>query len=386
MDKCINFHRFLGYLLDDEDLAEKGARMIKALLEAQSPRLTDISEKMSGKSESRYKEIQRFLKKADLKQALMRLYQEDAEFVIGDPTEMERHKAPKTSYVGILKDGKTAGYWLLVLSTPFRGRSLPYSFVVYSSRTIGEQCTSRNQEHYRCFNEVKQLLGDRPLVLDREFSYEELMEVLYIEQIQFVIRLNLGDQRKQPRLIDADGEPVKLFIRPGETVIHPNVYYLGTVRVNLMGYWQKSLSKPLWIMTSLEPERGLEIYQKRMKIEQTFRDCKDLLHLTKLMNKKQAILEQMIALALLAYVVGVWVGEAIRDVVYGKLDIAHVPDALLNKSQVDANQHPKWLLYSGLFILLKHKLRLSKRQVEAVAIAAASAFGCLVCGDVRTFV
>jgi AhpD family alkylhydroperoxidase len=29
---------------------------------------------------------------------------------------------------------------------------------------------------------------------------------------------------------------------------------------------------------------------------------------------------------------------------------------------------------------------LSKRQVEAVAIAAASAFGCLVCGDVRTFV
>jgi hypothetical protein len=223
-------------------------------------------------------------------------------------------------------------------------------------------------------------------VLDREFSYEELMEVLYIEQIQFVIRLNLGDQRKQPRLIDADGEPVKLFIRPGETVIHPNVYYLGTVRVNLMGYWQKSLSKPLWIMTSLEPERGLEIYQKRMKIEQTFRDCKDLLHLTKLMNKKQAILEQMIALALLAYVVGVWVGEAIRDVVYGKLDIAHVPDALLNKSQVDANQHPKWLLYSGLFILLKHKLRLSKRQVEAVAIAAASAFGCLVCGDVRTFV
>ncbi len=388
MDKCINFQGFLRYLLDDEDLAEKGARIIKALLEAQSPRLTDISEKMSGKSESRYKEIQRFLKKADLKQALMRLYQEEAEFVIGDPTEMKRYKAPKTSYVGTLKDGKTAGYWLLVLSTPFRGRSLPYSFVVvYSSRTIGEQCTSRNQEHYRCFSEVKELLGDRPLVLDREFSYEELMEVLYIEQIQFVIRLNLGDQHKQTRLIDADGEPVKLFIRPGETVIHPNVYYLGTVKVNLIGYWQKSLSKPLWVMTSLEPEAGTgDLSQKRMKIEQTFRDCKDLLHLTKLMNKKQALLEQMIALALLAYVVGVWFGEAIRDVVYGKLDIAQVPDALLNKPPVDANQHPKWLLYSGLFVLLKQKLRLPKRHVEAVTIAAASAFGVLVCGNVRSFV
>jgi len=195
MDKCINFQRFLRYLLDDEDLAEKGARIVKGLLEAQSPRLTDISEKMAGNSSSRYKEIQRFLKKVDLKQTLLRLYQEDAEFVIGDPTEMERHKAPKTSYVGTLSDGKTAGYWLLVLSTPFRGRSLPCSFVVYSSRTIGEQCTSRNQEHFRCFNEVKELLGDRPLVLDREFSYEELMEILYIEHIQFVIRLNLGDQR-----------------------------------------------------------------------------------------------------------------------------------------------------------------------------------------------
>jgi hypothetical protein len=35
--------------------------------------------------------------------------------VIGDPTEMVRYKAPKTSYVGTLNDGKTAGYWLLNL-------------------------------------------------------------------------------------------------------------------------------------------------------------------------------------------------------------------------------------------------------------------------------
>ena len=70
---------------------------------------------------------------------------------------------------------------------------------------------------------MKELLGNWPLVLDREFSYEELMEILYLEHIQFVIRLNLGDQRKQPRLIDADGDPVKLFIKPGETVIRPNV-------------------------------------------------------------------------------------------------------------------------------------------------------------------
>jgi hypothetical protein len=44
------------------------------------------------------------------------------------------------------------------------------------------------------------------------------------------------------RLTDAEGQPIKLFIRPGETVIHPNVYYLETVRVYLIGYWHNSFS------------------------------------------------------------------------------------------------------------------------------------------------
>jgi len=386
MDKCINFREFMGYLLDDPELAEKGSRIVKAILEAQSPRMTDISEKMAGNSSSRYKEIQRFLKERDMKRTLLRLYQEDAEFVIGDPTEMERYKAPKTSYVGTLSDGKTPGYWLMVLSTPFRGRSLPFSFVVYSSRTLGEQVTSRNQEHFRCFEAVKELLGDRPLVLDREFSYQELMEILYLEHIQFVIRLNLGDQHKRPRLIDANGDPIKLFIRPGETILRPNVYYLGTVKVNLIGYWRKSLSKPLWIMTTLEPQRGLEIYLERMKIEETFRDCKDLLRLTKLMNKKQPLLEQMIALCLLAYVIGVWFGEALRDVVYGGIDIHQVLDTLLNRSPVDSNLHPKWLIYSGLFALLRQKLRLSRYQAKLVSRYAASAFASMLYGNVRSLV
>ena len=35
------------------------------------------------------------------------MFQEEAEKVIGDPTEMPRYKAPKTKYVGPLSDGKT---------------------------------------------------------------------------------------------------------------------------------------------------------------------------------------------------------------------------------------------------------------------------------------
>ncbi len=139
-------------------------------------------------------------------------------------------------------------------------------------------------------------------------------------------------------------------------------------------------------MTSLEPTRGLDIYLKRMKIEETFRDCKDLLHLPKLMNKKQALLEQMIALCLLTYVAGVWLGEALRDVIYGKIEVASVSDTLHNRTPVDTNSHPKWLIYSGLFVLLKQKLRLSETQVDTITREAASAFAVLIFGNVRSFV
>jgi hypothetical protein len=104
------------------------------------------------------------------------------------------------------------------------------------------------------------------------------------------------------------------------------------------------------------------------------------------MNKKQAHLEQMIALCFLTYIAGVWLGEALRDVVFGKIEIASVSDALLNRIPVDANAHPKWLLYSGLFVLLKQKLRLSKPQFDAVSRAAASSFAVLIYGNVRSFV
>jgi hypothetical protein len=383
MNKFINFSSFMRYLFDDEKLRKQGSEIIRALLEAQSPRMSNIAERMAGKRAGSYKLLQRFLAKLDLKQVLLRLYQEEAKFVIGDPTEMERFRAPKTSYVGTLSDGKTAGYWLMILSTPYRGRSIPFSFVVFSSRTIGEQITSRNQEHFRCFEEVKQWLGNRPLVLDREFSYHDLLEVLTCEHINFVIRLNVG---KGVRIMDINGRQVDLSIQPGEKVIRTNVYYLGKVKVNLIGFMQKGLSKPLWIVTTLAPDKGLKIYQQRMKIEQTFRDCKDLLHLSKLMNKHQHHLEQMIALTLIAYTVGLWLGEALRDVVYGNITPSQLEQSLSGRLAINIKSHPKWLMYSGLFVLLKQKLRISRNEFLLISQHVSDAFADLIYGNVRSFV
>ena len=115
---------------------------------------------------------------------------------------MPRPQAKKTEYVGTLSDGETKGYWLMILATPYRGRAIPCGFVDYSSRTINQDATSRNQHHFAAFAQVKELLGDRPLVLDREFSYLELLENLAAEGVNFVIRLDEGLisalERRQP--------------------------------------------------------------------------------------------------------------------------------------------------------------------------------------------
>ena len=92
-----------------------------------------------------------------------------------------------------------------MLATPLRGRAVPFAFISYSSRTIAQRATSRNLQHRHAFA-AQRLLGDHPLVLDREFSYEHLLQNLTQAHISFVIRLNLRSQ--PPKLITAEGREV----------------------------------------------------------------------------------------------------------------------------------------------------------------------------------
>lgn len=373
-------------LFDDAEEAKQAGEIGAAILEARSLRLTDIAAEMEGESAAGYKRIQRFLGKADPRAALWRLFQEDAGFVIGDPTEIERPNAWKTEYVGMLKDGKTRGFWALILATPYRGRAIPCGMVTYSSKTIAQGFDSRNLNHFRAFDGLKEMLGERPLVLDREFSYSELMLNLFEEQINWVIRLNL--RANPPKFYDADGKQVLLTISPGETVVLNHVWYMGKVCMNLVGTWKKGLAEPMWIMTNLEAGQGLQIYFARMKIEETYRDLKSLLGLTKLMNKKQVYMEKMIALLLLTFTIGLLVGEELRDLLYGEpiIEGEQVEDQERIPGSPSLKKGKKWKRYSGLFILLKQKWTLSDNQKTAILQAALATFQNLTRPHVRTFV
>jgi DDE family transposase len=290
MDKFTHLSEFLGYLFDEDRAVEKAQAITSGILKAHSCGLSEIARKMSGKETANYKCIQRFVAEGSLKPILLRLYQEEAPFMIGDPTEIPRPDANKTEYVGKLSDGQTSGYWLLVLATPYQGRAIPCHFVSYSSAIIGTEITSRNRYHFQAFAEVKNLLGDKPLVLDREFSYLELLQALVVEEVNFVIRLKLG-----ARIFDQEGKQVALSVKKGETRILNKVFDLGKVFVNVIGRWKEGFVESLWItpalasgasVTNLPAEQGLDFYLQRMKIEQTFRDLKSLLGMDKLMCQK----------------------------------------------------------------------------------------------------
>ena len=354
MNKFTHLLQFVQQLVDDEDTALKTKDIIEGILKSRSPRISDIAREMRGTEEANYKSIQRFLAKNSPQQALLRLFHEDAAFVIGDPTEMPRPQAKKSGYVGTISDGKTSGYWLLILATPFHGRAIPCHVVNYSSKTINDEATSRNRHHFEAFAQIKELLGDRPLVLDREFSYLELMEVLVFEGINFVIRLKEG-----PKFTDQQGNLVALSICKGETRILNKVFYMGKVFVNVIGIWKEGFSKPMWVMTNLDAKQGLDIYLQRMKIEESFRDMKNLLGLEKLMNKRRDHMEKMVALLLLAYAIGLWLGETLRSTLFPE----------------DTRKHK---LYSGLFVLLKLNLSLPKHVFLPISSLALDSFSSLI--------
>jgi hypothetical protein len=194
MYKLLQIQRFAKQIFDNDKQADQASEIMEAILEAKSPRISGIADKMKGGEAGSYKKVQRFLLASDTPRALQRLMNSEAEFMVGDPTEIERAAAKRTEYVGYLVDGERRGFWILTLATPLRGWIILCNFVIYSSATIGSKSTSRNLEHQRAIREMRQAIGPRPVVLDREFSYLSLFQSFAAEGMQFVIRLNQGSK------------------------------------------------------------------------------------------------------------------------------------------------------------------------------------------------
>jgi hypothetical protein len=92
---------------------------------ARSARLTEIASRMRGSLDSAYKRSQRFLKNVEYCEIPWRLSPDNVPFAIADITEIPCPQACKTSYMGMPKDGRTGGFWLMTLAVPYKGCAIP---------------------------------------------------------------------------------------------------------------------------------------------------------------------------------------------------------------------------------------------------------------------
>ncbi len=333
---------------------------------------------MPGSPGGNYKAIQRFIGQTDAVAALGRLFQADAEFVIGMRPKCPGRKPSgrRMSANSVMTRRGVSGCRCWPPRTG-AGAALPpvELFLAHDCARAG----SRNLHHWEAFDALKDLLGDKPLVLDRDFSYLELLQYCVHAGVNFVIRLNLRSH--PPKLYTVEGHEVVLMLGIGQHETYRQVRYRNQVPVNIIGIWRKGMREPLWVMSNPEPERALQIYLGRMKIEEAFRDLKSLLGLDRLMNKTQHNMEQLAALTMIAYAVGLLVGEAFRDELYGS------PPAPTTESAPPPTPTPaqrKWQRYSGLFVLLKQKLPIGRSRLRQLVTATLTAFAYLVRPVVRT--
>ena len=77
-------YKFTSSLFDREDQAWKAAMIILAILKVPSSRITEVARAIPKPFFAGHKMIYRFLTRAPLKEALLRLLYEDAPFVICD--------------------------------------------------------------------------------------------------------------------------------------------------------------------------------------------------------------------------------------------------------------------------------------------------------------
>jgi hypothetical protein len=79
---------FVRYLFDEDETARIVARIVEGIFKSRSPRMSDISRAMPGGEAANYKCVQRLIDGVDPQEVLLRLFQSEAPFMIGEPIDI----------------------------------------------------------------------------------------------------------------------------------------------------------------------------------------------------------------------------------------------------------------------------------------------------------
>jgi hypothetical protein len=297
--------------------------IIYGFQKCKSLRVSRIAATMPGNYESNDKSITRAINRLDISLLLSGLSSfalQGEDLLLLDLTEMTRKNAKRTGYVGYLKDGITHGYNILTISVPYKGRSKVIFADVISSAIIEDSESGKWKLIQNSLEPILHLLRSKTIAIDREFCNEEMINFFRRHGIHYAIRLKLHAGRWTITITNRKGKRINLFLKRGSKKNWHSVYYKGKIKVNIAAEWQSGMAEPMYIVTDCEPSKGLKYYKIRMKIEESFKDIKDKLGFTKLMNKKLENLVKLILIGLLAYNILMLIGERLREAVLNKTE------------------------------------------------------------------
>ncbi len=203
--------------------------------------------------------------------------------------------------------GKT--YHFLTLSILYQGVSVPIFWLELSRLGIS------NQWHRKLLLRLSLKLFDlrgKILLADREYIGQDWFMALQKASIGFVIRLRAGNYQKQ---IEQGGKPIakleqKAKARLGRVVWQVFQWEKKTYTFVLLAYRSRAGKVELLrLITTLTPQKAIEYYQYRYRIEPMFRHLKSNgFDLESLYVKKAYKLQLIMAGLVLAYTLAIVYG------------------------------------------------------------------------------
>ena len=172
---------------------------------------------------------------------------------------------------------------VLFASMPLEGRAIPIYFEILFPWIIGK--ASKNLFEVEFVKKLRKILPhekDIIITWDRGFAKGEVIKrIVNIPGVYFVGRI----RKDTAVFIDGKKQIVGgINLERGKIFSSPSLYGLShKIPCLLVGYWQKGMKEPWWIVTSLKerPFVILKVYRQRFWIEEGFRDLKNEFEMNK---------------------------------------------------------------------------------------------------------
>ena len=245
---------------------------------------------------------------------LIKPYAVRMEYLARVPNPLSKQGGPKTM----------PGYWLLaaVRTTLRKGMAQILCWQLYSTRQPGFRSENRTTEQF--LDRLLARVGRQAvLVMDRGFGRFALLGRLAVRQARFVVRLTA----KRDFGVDDEGMVHLALLAYRLPLVYERVVYdplrkqevlarygfrhvhrAGIVGdLTLVVQWLADIEEP-WLLLTNEPVhaeadawRIVQIYWRRMEVEQTFRFLKSEVGLDSFRVREFAAIERMVALGMVIY-------------------------------------------------------------------------------------